>query len=65
LRLGGDSTKEDEGTEEEDVAVALVAKSDSDPDDEPLDSLAQLMDKVRGLSKAKLEELLFTLTGCY
>jgi len=57
----GDSTEEDEGTEEEDVAVALMAKSDSDSDDEPLDSLAQLKDKVRGLSEAKLEELLLTL----
>jgi len=33
----------------------------SDSDDEPLDSLAQLKDKVRGLNKAKLKELLFTL----
>ena len=56
-----DSTDEDEGTEEEDAAVALMARSDFDSDDEPLDSLAQLKDKVRGLSKAKLEELLFTL----
>ena len=38
-----------------------MARSDSDLDDEPLDSLAQLKDQVHGLSKAKLEELLFTL----
>jgi len=57
----GDSTEEEEGTEEEEVAVAFMARSDSDSDDEPLDSLAQLKDKVRGLNKAKLEELLFTL----
>jgi len=57
----GDSTEEDEGTEEEDATVALIARSDFDSDDEPLDSLAQLKDKVRGLNKAKLEELLFTL----
>jgi len=56
-----DSTEEDEETEEEDVVVALMAKSDSDSDNEPLDNLAQLKDKVRGLNKAKLEELLFTL----
>jgi len=61
LAAWGDSTEEDEGTEEEDAAVALMAKSDSDSDDEPLESLAQLKDKVRGLSKAKLEELLFIL----
>jgi len=61
LAAWGDSTEEDEGIEEEDAAIALMAKSDSDSDDEPLDSLAQLKDKLRGLSKAKLEELLFTL----
>ena len=38
-----------------------MARSDSKSDDEPLDSLAQLKDKVCGLSKAKLKELLFTL----
>ena len=57
----GDSTEKDEGIEKEDAGVALMAKSDSNSDDEPLDNLAQLEDKVRGLSKAKLEELLFTL----
>jgi len=61
LAAWGDSTEEDEGTGEEDAVVALMAKSDSDSDDEPLENLAQLKDKVRGLSKAKLEELLFTL----
>ena len=57
----GDLTEEDEGTEEEDAAVALMARSDYDSDDEPLDSLAQLKDKVCGLNKVKLKELLFTL----
>jgi len=38
-----------------------MARSDFDSDDEPLNSLAQLKDKVRGLNKAKFEELLFTL----
>jgi len=38
-----------------------MAKRDSDSDDEPLDNLAQLKDKVFGLNKAKLVELLFTL----
>ena len=41
--------------------MALMARSDSASDDEPLDSLTQLQDKVRGLNKAKLEGLLFTL----
>jgi len=61
LAAWGDSTEEDEGAEEEDAAVALMARSDSNSDDEPLDSLVQLKDKVRGLNKAKLKELLFTL----
>jgi len=61
LAAWGDSTEEEEGIEEEEAAIALMARSDSDSDDEPLDSLAQLKDKVRGLNKAKLEELLFTL----
>ena len=51
LAAWGDSTKEDEGTEEEDAAVALLARSDSNSDDEPLDSLAQLKNKVRGSIK--------------
>jgi len=58
----GDSTEEEEeGSEEEEAVVALMTRSDSESDDEPLDSLAQLKDKVCGLSKAKLKELLFTL----
>jgi len=60
LAAWGDSTEEKEEIKEEEAAVALMARSDAD--DEPLDSLAQLKDKVRGLNKAKLEELLFTLT---
>ena len=46
----GDSTDDEEGTEEEDATIALMARSDSDSDDEPLDNLAQLKDKVRGLN---------------
>ena len=61
LAAWGDSTDEDEESEEEEAAVALMAQSDSDSDEEALDSLAQLKEKVLGLSKAKLEDLLFTL----
>jgi len=61
LAAWGDSTEDGEGTEEEDAAIAFMARSDTYSDDEPLDSLAQLKDKVRGLNKAKLEDLLFTL----
>jgi len=55
LLTWGDFTKEDEETEEEDAVIALMARSDSDSDDEPLDSLTQLKDKVRGLNKANLK----------
>ena len=65
LAARGDSTEDNEGTEEEDAVVALMARSDSDSDDEPLDSLAQLKNKVRGLNKAKLEDLLVTLMDEY
>ena len=50
----GDSTEEDEGTKEEESAVALMARSDSESDEESLDSLDQLKEQVCGLSKAKL-----------
>jgi len=63
LAAWSDTTEDDEASEEEEAAVALMARSESDSDDEPLDSLAQL--KVRGLNKAKFEELLFTLMDEY
>jgi len=61
LAACGDTTEDDEASEEAEDVVALMARSESDSDDEPLDSLAQLKEKVRGLNKAKLEEWLFTL----
>jgi len=38
-----------------------MARSDSNSDEESLDSLNQFKEQVCGLSKAKLKELLFTL----
>ena len=61
LAAWGDTTEDDEASEEEEVAVALMARSESDSDDEPLESLAQLKEKVHGLNKAPLKGLLFTL----
>jgi len=61
LAAWGDTTEDDEASEEEEAVVALMARSKSDSDDEPVDSLSQLKGKVRGLNKTKLEELLFTL----
>ena len=60
LAAWGDTTEDDEASEEEEAVVALMARSESDSDDEPVDSLSQLKGKVRGLNKTKLEELLFT-----
>ena len=57
----GDTTEQDEAFEEEEAAVALMARSESNSDDEPVDNLTQLKEKVRCLNKAKLKELLFTL----
>ena len=57
----GDSTAEEDETEEEEAAVALIARSDTESDDEPIDRLEQLKNKVCGLSKAKLKEFLFTV----
>ena len=61
----GDTTEDDEASEEEEAAVALMAKSESDSDDEPLESLAQLKEKVSGFNKSSLKELPFTLTDEY
>jgi len=61
LAAWGDSTKEEEGFEEEEVAVALMARSETDSDDESIESLDRLKNKVCSLNKAKLKEFLFTL----
>jgi len=61
----GDSTEDDEETEEEEAVIALMARSNSYSDEEPLDSLALLKEKVSGLSKTNLTKLLFTLMDEY
>jgi len=45
LAAWDNSTKDDEAFEEEEVAVALMARSESDSDDEPLESLAPTQGK--------------------
>ena len=54
LAAWGDSTEEENETEEEDAVVALMAWSESDSEDEPLESLTQLKEKVSDLSKTCL-----------
>jgi len=48
----GDTTEDDEASEEEEAFAALMARSKSDSDDEPLDSLAQLKEQVSGFNKS-------------
>jgi len=55
LAAWGDSTDE-----EEEEAVALMARSETDSDEELSDSLIQLKNKVSGLNKTKFKEFLFT-----
>jgi len=56
----GETSEEEDGPQEEEAAVALMARSESESDFEPVESLSQLKDKVYGLSKAKVEKLLLT-----
>ena len=57
LAAWGDSIEDDEASEEEEFVVALMARSESNLDEEPLESLAQLKEKVHGFNKAQLKGL--------
>ena len=61
LAAWGDSTDEEEGFEEEEEAIALMARSETDSDEESSDSLIRLKNKANGLNKNKLKEFFFTL----
>ena len=55
LAAWGDTTEDDEASEEEEEAtIALIAKSESDSDDEPLHSLAQLKEQVSSFNNQAL-----------
>ena len=56
-----ETLQEEEFSQEEEAAVALMARSESKSDFKPVESLSQLKDKARCLRKVKIEELLFTL----
>ena len=60
LAAWGDSSEDEGESKSEGDAVALMAQSDSDSDDESTNSLTDLKNKVRGLNKATLEELVYT-----
>ena len=61
LATWGDSTEEEEGSKEEEKAIALMTRSETDSDEESIESLDRLKNKVCGLNKAKLKEFLFTI----
>jgi len=60
LAAWGDSTDEEERSEEE-GAIALMARSETDSNEESSDSLIWLKNKVSGLNKTKLKEFLLIL----
>jgi len=61
----GDFSDEEEGSDEEEEVVALMARSETDSDEESSDSLIRLKNKVSSLNKNKLKEFLFTLMDEY
>ena len=61
LAAWGDSSEDEGESEAEEGVVALMAQSDSDSDDESTISFSDLKNKVHGLNKATLEELLYNL----
>jgi len=56
-----DSTDKEEGFEEEEEAVALMARSETNSDEESSESLGRLKNKVCGSNNEKLKEYLFTI----
>ena len=57
----GETSEEEEDFEEEEAVKALMARSEFELDLESVESLSQLKDTVRGLSKAKVIKLLFAI----
>jgi len=53
LATWGDTIEDDKASEEEEAVVALMARSESDLDDKPLDSLAQLKEGVNGFNNSR------------
>jgi len=57
----GDTSEEEEGSQDGEEAVALMARRDSDSYSDSIKSLSQLKEEVRNLSKRKLKKLVFIL----
>jgi len=57
----GETSKEEEDSQKEEVVEALMARSKSKSNLESVESLSQLKDTVHGLSKTKVMKLLFAI----
>ena len=57
----GDTSEEEEDSEDGEEVVALMTRTDSDSNSDLIESLPQLKEEVCNLSKRKLEKLVFTL----
>ena len=64
MAVWGETSKEEGSQGEQEAAVALMVRSESESDFEPVKSLSQLKGKVCGLSKAKIEKLLTLMDEC-
>ena len=57
----GDTSEEEEDSEDGEEVVALMTRTDSDSNSDLIESLPQLKEEVCNLSKRKLEKLVFIL----
>ena len=57
----GDTSQEDDNSQDDAAAQALMARSESNADSELDGSMSQFKEKVRGFNKVKILKLLFSL----
>ena len=57
----GETSEEEDSSQDEAIALVLMAKSESEADSESDESMSQFKEKVRGFNKAKILKLLFSL----
>jgi len=57
----GESSEEENSSQDEAEALALMAKSDSDTDLESDETMSQIKEKVSGFNKRKILKILFSL----
>jgi len=61
----GDTSEEEEDSQDGEEVVALLARREFDSDSNSIESFSQLKEEVRNLSKRKLEKLVFTLMEAF